>query len=83
MGGLKNRQVKRGAERQRVARPAPALRFPGGLGASAAPEGLFVGFASPAKELCKQVLGPSLRRGVKEVDTTLVSNSRRFVSTAE
>lgn len=26
MGGLKNRQVKRGAERQRVARPAPALR---------------------------------------------------------
>lgn len=75
MSGLKNRQVKRGAERQRVARPAPALRFPGGLGASAAPEGLFVGFASPAKELRKQVLGPS--------SEAKSQSGRRFVSTAE
>lgn len=80
MGGLKNRQVKRGAERQRVARPAPALRFPGGLGASAAPEGLFVGFASPAKELRKQVLGPSLRRRVKVVVVSFRQLSSRVPS---
>lgn len=51
MGGLKNRQVKRGAERQRVARPAPALRsaLPRGPWRLGRAEGLVRWFRFPGK----------------------------------
>lgn len=51
MGGLKNRQFKRGAERQRVARPVPALRsaFPWEPWRLGRAEGLVCWFRFPGK----------------------------------